>query len=79
MNEYLARRAATIAGALLLAAAPGALAADEVKTEAEAPALDHPMLGEPAPTFSLPTLDGETFALADQKGSYLVIHFGASW
>jgi len=79
MKQHLGRRTVTIAGALLLATAPTALAAEEAEADAATPALDHPLLGEPAPAFSLPTLDGETFDLADQEGSYLVIHFGASW
>jgi len=40
---------------------------------------DHPRLGEPAPSFELPSVDGDTFRLADHAGDYLVIHFGASW
>lgn len=45
----------------------------------EAPPPDHPMLGEAAPAFSLPTLDGKTVELADFEGKFLVFHFGAGW
>lgn len=38
-----------------------------------------PMLGEPAPAFSLKAVTGETVSLADLKGSVVVIHFGTSW
>jgi len=48
---------------------------------AAAPAapLDHPMLGDPAPTFTLPSLSGGEIALPDFRGKYLAIHFGTSW
>ena len=42
-------------------------------------ALDHPMLGEPAPAFDLPTTDGSTLSLADLSGKIVVLHFGAGW
>ena len=45
----------------------------------EAPFADHPMIGEPAPDFALPGIDGKTLGLADLRGRYLVIHFGTSW
>ena len=35
--------------------------------------------GEPAPDFSVPTLDGGTFRLADQRGKPTVIFFMAYW
>lgn len=39
-----------------------------------------PLIGEPAPDFMLPTLDGSsTIALSDLKGEILVLNFFASW
>jgi len=38
-----------------------------------------PSKGEPAPDFSVPTLDGGTFRLADQRGKPTVIFFMAYW
>ena len=42
-------------------------------------ATEQPMIGEPAPVIELPGIDGNTHALADQRGKFVVIHFGASW
>jgi peroxiredoxin len=41
--------------------------------------LPQPMIGEAAPTFRLEDLRGETHALAEQRGKFVVIHFGTSW
>jgi peroxiredoxin len=41
--------------------------------------MQQPMIGEPAPSFVLPSVTGETVSLADLRGRYLVIHFGTSW
>jgi cytochrome c biogenesis protein CcmG/thiol:disulfide interchange protein DsbE len=38
-----------------------------------------PLLGRPAPPFSLPLFDGGRFALVDQRGKVVVIDFWASW
>ncbi len=38
-----------------------------------------PMVGEPAPAFRLQTLEGKTLALADLRGKFVVLHFGAGW
>ncbi len=38
-----------------------------------------PTKGQPAPDFSVPTLDGGTFRLADQRGKPTVIFFMAYW
>jgi len=67
----LPTRLAGAVAALVAAAglAPPSAAAD----------LDHPMLGEPAPAFTLPSLTGEVISLPDFRGKYLVIHFGTSW
>lgn len=36
-------------------------------------------IGETAPPFSLETLDGETFDLADQAGKVVLVNFWATW
>jgi len=42
-------------------------------------ASDHPWIGEPAPSFSLPVVGGGEMGLEGLEGRYLVIHFGTSW
>ena len=46
---------------------------------APAAVTDHPLHGEPAPAFELPSVGGPPVRLADFAGSYLVVHFGTSW
>ena len=38
-----------------------------------------PMIGEPAPAFSLKSLDGKVVSLEQQRGKLVVLHFAASW
>lgn len=38
-----------------------------------------PLLGQPAPGFDLPGLDGERVRLADYPGHVIVVNFWASW
>ena len=38
-----------------------------------------PMIGQPAPSFTLTGLDGKTYSLTEQKGKYVVIHFATTW
>jgi peroxiredoxin len=38
-----------------------------------------PMIGEPAPPFTLTATDGSAHSLADFRGRYVVLHFGTSW
>lgn len=40
---------------------------------------DHPMIGDAAPAIELETTAGEKLSLAALKGSFVVVHFGASW
>jgi len=42
-------------------------------------ALPQPMVGETAPLFRLASADGETHGLAEQRGRFVVLHFGTSW
>lgn len=44
-----------------------------------APAMEHPMIGEEAPAYDLPTLEGGNLSSADLRGKYVVLHFGAGW
>jgi cytochrome oxidase Cu insertion factor (SCO1/SenC/PrrC family) len=37
------------------------------------------LTGGEAPAFELPSLDGEQVSLADLRGNYVVLHFGAGW
>jgi cytochrome c biogenesis protein CcmG/thiol:disulfide interchange protein DsbE len=46
---------------------------------AEAAEPGQPMIGEPAPAFQLDGVNGETLSLADLRGRFIVLHFGASW
>ncbi len=41
--------------------------------------MKQPWIGEPAPTFSLSTLDGKKLSLSDLKRKLVVLHFGAGW
>lgn len=42
--------------------------------------VDSPLIGQPAPTFALETLDGtEMVALSDLRGDIVVLNFFASW
>ena len=38
-----------------------------------------PAVGDPAPGFELPSLDGEQVTLTDFRGKLVVLHFGAGW
>ncbi len=42
-------------------------------------AADQPMIGQPAPGFDLPALDGTMVKLSDLSGKLVVLHFGAGW
>lgn len=81
----------SIMGAILLATmmAAAAMAADEA-TPAPAdsaaksadPTVEESTLtrtGQPAPVFTVPTLDGKQFALADHKGQVVLVNWFATW
>ena len=55
---------------LFLAAVPLAAFAEE---------LPQPKIGEAAPLFTLEDLQGNTVALTDLQGKFVVIHFATSW
>ena len=59
-------------GSFLVLVLAGALSAP-------AAAQSQPLVGEPAPAFDLPSLDGERLTLADLRGKLVVLHFGAGW
>ena len=66
MNRFAA---VLLGGAFGLAAAAGASAAP----------LPGPVVGQPAPAFSLTTVDGQTVRLADYRGKTLVVNVWGSW
>ena len=55
------------------------LAAAALEGARQLPAMEPPMIGEPAPAFDLPTLDGDNVSSDDLRGQYIVLHFGAGW
>ena len=42
-------------------------------------AMEQPMLGEPAPGFDLPAVNGDSVSLGSLRGKSVVIHFAGSW
>ena len=61
-----------VAGAILIGMLAGSMAG------AEDPAAI--LLGQPAPSFELKEVrTGDTHALEDFRGKWIVLHFGASW
>jgi hypothetical protein len=40
---------------------------------------EQPWVGDPAPAFELPSLDGQLVSLAGLRGKTVVLHFGAGW
>lgn len=78
--------ASPLALALLLAVAIGGCAARTPPTwerpglgGAIRPEMGHPQPGDLAPGFELPRTDGTTFRLADLRGSWVLLHFTATW
>jgi peroxiredoxin len=64
--------ASLVAGASFSAVPSGAAAAS-------ADSLPGPVVGQPAPVFTLKTIDGKTVRLADYRGKTLVINVWGSW
>jgi thiol-disulfide isomerase/thioredoxin len=50
----------------------------ESATESSSPPVGH-RVGDVAPSFSLPTLDGEPISLSDYAGRVVILDFWASW
>ncbi len=61
--------------ATLLCATGSVVAGDP----AEPPGSDQPMIGEDAPAFSLMDVNDQRTSSDDLRGSYVVVHFAASW
>jgi peroxiredoxin len=40
---------------------------------------DQPMIGQPAPSFELKSLEGNNYSLAQLKGKVVLIHFATTW
>jgi peroxiredoxin len=57
----------------------GLLAVALLSLETAARDQKQPMIGEPAPAFSLKSLDGKVVSLEQQRGKLVVLHFAASW
>jgi hypothetical protein len=56
-----------------------AMAAGRLLAQGGSEAAPQPMIGAAAPAFELRTVAGDTLSLADLKGKFVVLHFGASW
>jgi len=69
MKQPLAAFGCAFVLATAIAAVPGRAAG----------ASEAPVIGHPAPTFSLKTLDDKEFSLAGEHGKVVVLHFGAGW
>ena len=71
LEEVLVKRVGLWGGILAVSvAASSAVAGDPAAV----------MLDKPAPAFELNEVrSGETFTLEDFRGSFIVLHFGASW
>ena len=53
--------------------------AGAVNAQEQSKAVPQPMIGMDAPGFALQSIGGDTLSLADLRGKFVVIHFGASW
>jgi hypothetical protein len=69
-ERFMRRRVKGVwVGGMLMVAAGALAAADRPQ----------PMIGERAPAFSLESLEAKRVSLADFRGKYVVLHFGAGW
>jgi cytochrome oxidase Cu insertion factor (SCO1/SenC/PrrC family) len=53
--------------------------AGAIEAQEKSAAVLQPMIGMDAPGFELEGITGDTLSLADLRGKFVVIHFGASW
>src|SRR5690606_18069835 len=66
--------------AVLLVAGPLWLWVNRAPVDAQVGALPPgPAVGRPAPDFTLTTLEGETLALSELRGTPVVLNFWATW
>ena len=68
-----------IVAAWLVAGIAAIVALLTVSVARPSAAVDTPIVGRPAPTFDLQTLDGARLSMADLRGSPVVLNFWASW
>ena len=73
------RRRRLIVGAWLMAGVAALVALLSVNVTGPNTAVDTPIVGRPAPSFDLETLDGGRLSLAQLRGSPVVLNFWASW
>ena len=65
---------------LLAIASGGPAMSDPASADPASPDVaDHPWIGAEAPPFALESVNGESLALEDLRGRFVVIHFGTSW
>jgi peroxiredoxin len=58
---------------------PKYVSADDDEAGAGGEGIESPLVGKPAPDFTLDLLDGTKFHLADSKGKIIVLDFWATW
>lgn len=68
-----------IAAAWLFAGVAGVIALLTVSVARPSTPVDTPIVGRPAPSFDLETLDGQRVSLAALRGAPVVLNFWASW
>ena len=73
------RRHRVIVAAWLMAGVAALVALLTVNVAGPNPAVDTPIVGRPAPSFDLESLEGGRLSLAELRGSPVVLNFWASW